>query len=602
MLFSSWLRNWKRSAPAARRAARKQRLCLESLEDRLTPANVLVVPFSEAVSATQFHTLALAVASAGPNGTVTVEPGASPDTTEPVLISLNGITIQGDPNTPAAILPSYQLTLDAQNVTLTNLNLQSVSIGSSGNNGDAGFLDNTISKCVIGTLNDFGFASTVTQNTITNSASVTEFIQNIIFPNGPPPSDVISNNTFTSSNIVLLQVNDAPHGVQITGNTFVGGSRDAIVLENCWDGNQDANTLIANNTITPGPGADGIELQQVGTGIQQASAAQVDDNIINTQGGVGVFMVMQNDANFSATVDGNDFHGNAVGVFVQCSATGVGNQADISVNSNNFRSFNVTPATAGAGAIVLSDGASTDITADSNLFGVSQPSSVVFTSGNAIGNVAAGTVSLTNSLMSTSLISSPAAFVQTLYLDDLGRVGSASEINQWVTGVYDTQGQAAVVQDIYLSQESLGRIVDSFYLRFLGRQSDAAGRAGWISFLQNGGTEQQMENLFLTSPEYLSHIDTDFVQSLYINILGRTGSSSELAGWNNQLQTLGLVGVANGFTGSTENRDNIITADYESYLHRAPTTLQEAGLASSSQDLLIFAVVIQSTPEFFQDG
>jgi uncharacterized protein (TIGR03118 family) len=40
MLFFSWLRNWKRSAPVARRAARKQRVVprLEVLEDRLVPS------------------------------------------------------------------------------------------------------------------------------------------------------------------------------------------------------------------------------------------------------------------------------------------------------------------------------------------------------------------------------------------------------------------------------------------------------------------------------------------------------------------------------------------------------------------------------------
>ncbi len=40
MLFSSWLRNWKRSAPAARPAERKQRfaLRLEALEDRTVPS------------------------------------------------------------------------------------------------------------------------------------------------------------------------------------------------------------------------------------------------------------------------------------------------------------------------------------------------------------------------------------------------------------------------------------------------------------------------------------------------------------------------------------------------------------------------------------
>ncbi len=185
-----------------------------------------------------------------------------------------------------------------------------------------------------------------------------------------------------------------------------------------------------------------------------------------------------------------------------------------------------------------------------------------------------------------------------MFLDDLGRLGSTSDINGWVS-VFNADGQAAVAQGIYFSSESLGRIVDSFYLRFLGRQSDAAGRASFISFLQNGGTEQQMENIFLTSPEYLAHIDTDFVQSLYINVLGRTGSASELAFWNNQLQTLGLSGVANGFTGSTENRQNTAIADYETYLYRAPRSSEESSLVDSSQDLLSFAVFVESTSEFF---
>ena len=77
---------------------------------------------------------------------------------------------------------------------------------------------------------------------------------------------------------------------------------------------------------------------------------------------------------------------------------------------------------------------------------------------------------------------------------------------------------------------------------------DAGGRAGWIVFLQQGGTLEQVENLFLTSPEYISHIDVDYVQSLYLNILGRPGSPAEVAQWNNNIQNVGgLVGVANGF-------------------------------------------------------
>jgi hypothetical protein len=138
--------------------------------------------------------------------------------------------------------------------------------------------------------------------------------------------------------------------------------------------------------------------------------------------------------------------------------------------------------------------------------------------------------------------------------------------------VLNSQGQAAVANDILHSSEALGRIVDSFYLRFLGRHSDSGGRAGWINFLQQGGTLEGLETAFLTAPEYTGHINTDFVQSLYINILGRTGSAGELAGWNNNLQNLGLAGIANAFTHSAENRLNTLRADFQTFLHRTRPT------------------------------
>src|SRR5262249_19178418 len=130
------------------------------------------------------------------------------------------------------------------------------------------------------------------------------------------------------------------------------------------------------------------------------------------------------------------------------------------------------------------------------------------------------------------------AFVQALYDEVLGRTGTLAELDPWVS-LLNNQGQAAVATAILHSNEALGRIVDRFYLRFLGRVSDAGGRAGWIGFLQHGGTEEQVESLFLSSPEYISHINVDYVQSLYLNILGRPGSSGELAAWNTNIQNLG---------------------------------------------------------------
>ena len=121
--------------------------------------------------------------------------------------------------------------------------------------------------------------------------------------------------------------------------------------------------------------------------------------------------------------------------------------------------------------------------------------------------------------------------------------------------------------------------------------------------MQNGGTEEQVETLFLTSPEYISHIDTDFVQSLYLNILGRPGSPDELAGWNNNIQNLGgLAGVASDFINSPENRLNTLRSDFQTFLHRTPADSEITALANSTHDLLSLEGLVLSGPEFFGNG
>src|SRR5262249_11113258 len=159
------------------------------------------------------------------------------------------------------------------------------------------------------------------------------------------------------------------------------------------------------------------------------------------------------------------------------------------------------------------------------------------TPANVINDHFHGSGTGTGNIDVTNTLSNQRAFVQALYNELLGRTGSLSELDGWVN-ILNSGGQPAVVNGILRSTESLGRIVDSFYLRFLGRTSDTAGRNGWINFLKNGGTLEAMTTAFVTSTEYINRINVDYVQSLYINILGRTGSQTELAGWNNNIQTL----------------------------------------------------------------
>jgi hypothetical protein len=114
---------------------------------------------------------------------------------------------------------------------------------------------------------------------------------------------------------------------------------------------------------------------------------------------------------------------------------------------------------------------------------------------------------------------------------------------------------------------------------------------------------EQVETLFLTSPEYLSHINTDFVQSLYFNILGRAGSSAELALWNNNIQNVGgLAGVANAFVRSPENRLNSLRTDFQVFLHRTPSNDELAPLVNAPLDLLGLQGLVLSSPEFFTRG
>jgi hypothetical protein len=592
-------KNLFRSAP--RRASKSRilpnrlraRLLLEGLETRLVPANVLVVPISQTIDVSHFHTLAAAIAAAGADGVVTIEPGASPDPGSAVLVNQEGITIQGDPNVPPTTLPTYQLSVQASQVDLGNLSLSSLVVGVDTFGGNV--TGTNVHNCSIVTLRAFDLESTYTENLITGSAT---------FKQNQGGGVAIQDNTFSgagqtlamSLDQVLLDL-DGCAGAVVSQNTFFAGSQEVIEVHNSHSlqvGHLSIPTTIADNIIsTPGsPFSIGIEVLQDGTGV---SNVKILNNQLDTNTGMQMVVATGDDAHFRAYVEGNDFHNDAVGLSVVADGASagtidLGGGALGSHGGNNFRGM-ALPIGQDKAAIEVTNAPSEVVVAQENIFsdGVT-PSDLIFSGGGG-----GGSANVSNPL------SSARASVQALYNEVLGRTGSLSELDGWVS-VLNTQGQAVVVNDILRSPESLGRIVDAVYLRFLGRQSDASGRTSWVSFLQNNGTEEQLENAFLTSPEYLSHINTDFVQSLYINILGRTGSASELAGWNNIIQQLGFGGIANGFTGSAENRSITLDTYFQTFLHRAPTTTESNTFVNSSADLLSMEGLVLSLPEYFTNG
>jgi hypothetical protein len=572
----------------------RARLNLEGLETRLLPASAFVVPVSQPVDPTHVHTIAAAVQIAGDNGVVTIEPGASPD---PVAYTIGntGITIQGDPNVPASILPFENMLFTGENGTLSNLNLRSLQLGITA--GDTSTSGNHVSRCVIKHLYEYGVQSTFTQNTINGNA---------IFYGNPSLStngDLVANNLIIGT-AIGTQAADADllifdcDGITVTQNTLISNKGITLV-----DSGKPGGPIctIANNYInTSGLSADGILIQQE-VGITNA--------VIRNNTIISAYIALELDSamssNLFALVQGNDFHGDGIGIAIRGDGTGVGN-VDLgggsfngmgsSLGGNDFRSFTTEGTLTGAAIILSLTSPTAVVPAADNIFQSGTSPAFVVDDG------VEGSLTGTGQINAAAKLDDAHAFVQTLYNDLLGRTGTPAELDLW-SNLLARQGQAAVVNDILHSGEALGRIVDSFYLRFLGRAADPGGRAGWIGYLQNGGTEEGIESLFLTSPEYLSHINVDFVQSLYLNILARPGSAAEVAAWNNNIQNVGgIMGVANAFTHSPENRLNTLRSDFQTFLHRTPADAELMPLVNTSLDLLSLEGAVLSSQEFFTNG
>jgi hypothetical protein len=572
---------------------------LESLETRLTPANVFVVPVSVPADATHFYSLTNALANRASGDTVTIEPGANPDQLA-VTITTPNLTIQGDPNVPGSILPSYDLMVNAPVTRLANLHLGLVTIGA---------VDLQISRSLVDTVFDRGGATgrgavRIDQNVITGSI--------FLFGNSTPgqsTGDVVQDNLFQIAHLAVggaaLQLTSASDS-QILNNRIVGvEAQPAIGISSSL------NVTVANNVINvrspSGIVGAGIRLANNVAGYPQVLSAVVRNNAIDAGSlatGISVEPYINTGANFTVRIEGNDLRGNAVGAAIVTGGGDLDSQGidlgggttslGTSLGGNDFRSFS-TIGTLEAAAIVLRNAPiSAIVPAAANIFHAGIDPNFV------IDDAVDGSASGNGQIDTSGALTNGQGFVQTLYNNLLGRTGTLNELNSWVN-LLNSSGQRTVVNSLLQSPEALGRIVDDFYLRFLGRTSDTAGRNGWISFLQSGGTEEQVETLFLTSPEYINHINTDYVQSLYINFLGRTGTSSELAAWNNSIRTLGLAGIAAGFTGSAENHVHAVISFFEAFLHRTPS-VRDASAIAANGDILALESLVLSGPEFFANG
>jgi hypothetical protein len=563
---------------------------LEQLEARTLPASIFIVPMTAPVDSTHVHRLAEAVVAAGPAGLVTIEPGTTPDTAT-ITVGQQGITIQGDPGASVSALASYNAKVGANGVTFAHMNLNSLIIGN-------GFNHTIITRNLIGTLQQVQ-ASTgngfdlITQNTITGAVTLTR--------NGDksPANDDVSFNVFNGGRLSL----QSSGGVSVRGNQFNSGgpSGAAITLVNA--GIQTAPVTIANNFISfAGPA--GIEIDGGQSG--ERFAVSLLNNTVTTMGsGSGIaFINPSTSVAFgigTVLLQGNDFRGNSVGIAISLGNTPVGfMQIDLgggplhSLGGNNFRGFTST-GTLTSAAITLSTSVSANVVrAQDNIFSAGFDPNSVIDDGSHGSHTGAGLIDV------TAPLSTNAAFAQTLYNDVLGRTGTLAEVTAW-GGVVASRGQAFVANSIAHSFESLARIVQGLYVHLLQREPSPADISAWAGFLGGGGTPEQLENAILTSPEYF-FLNPNWVQSLYLNILGRTGSDAEVAAWNAAAPSIGLTAIASAFISSLEARMRAASTLFQVFLHRTPTALEALRLANVSGSVLDMETSLLSGADYFSNG
>ncbi len=230
-------------------------------------------------------------------------------------------------------------------------------------------------------------------------------------------------------------------------------------------------------------------------------------------------------------------------VYIDSNNNGVPDASEISTATNTNGQFRLSGLTLGADVVRV----------------VTYPGDLTFgPSGNAIvANLTPSNVNATVNigLQPTSLLApfSPNANPFGTHVPNV----ETAEVN----GIYqlvfnrapEPAGQAAAVKllqsgwtpqqlaNLFVSSapEYYQKIVSSFYVNFLGRMGAAQDVSAGAALLKGGYSSVDLAQFYLTCPEFnIYHADnTEFVNTIYHDVLGREATSTEVANMVNQLKT-----------------------------------------------------------------
>jgi streptogramin lyase len=206
------------------------------------------------------------------------------------------------------------------------------------------------------------------------------------------------------------------------------------------------------------------------------------------------------------------------------------------------------------------------------------------------------------------------SFIQALYQDALGRLGTPAELDNWVS-VIVTSGIAPVVNGIEHSSEAYAHLLRNWYSGFLGRTTPPSDNElqGYVNLFQAGASEEQVLAQILSSDEFFNFANRlvnagtpneRFVTALYLLLLNRSPSNPEIQNGVAQLAGLGRQGLASTFLSSAEFRSDIIRGYYTRLLHRStmPSQAEVNSWVFSNLDLKRIRTGFEFSLEFFLKG
>ena len=207
------------------------------------------------------------------------------------------------------------------------------------------------------------------------------------------------------------------------------------------------------------------------------------------------------------------------------------------------------------------------------------------------------------------------SYVTRMYQVCLSREPDAEGLNGWAGQLANGNMNGAQIAEAFVfSQELLaknlsnGDFVETLYMAMMGRSSDAAGKAGWVSQLENGNmSRSEVTKCFVESTEF-ADICTDygivrgsydasiaqiekFVDRLYKLCLERNADQAGLYGWVGNLKNGNMNGaqMANSFFFSDEFKSKNVSNEkyvellYNTLMGRPADAAGKAGWLSQLQ-------------------